>query len=170
MTDQELLELLRQKPEEALAALADRYASLAAAVAGRILPGRPQDIEEISADVLVTLWQSGERLRPETLRGFVITTARNLAVDRWRKLRRQAEVPLFDNDGEDSAFLAQSPLGSLLAEDIRRLDPPDGEIFLRHYLLLESAAEIGLRFGLTESAVRARLHRMRKRLQREVPR
>ncbi len=168
MTDQALLELLSSRPEEALAELAGRYAPLAAAIAGRVLPGRTQDIEEVAADVLVAVWRAGGSLRHETLRGFVASTARNLAIDRWRRLRRRAEVPLFDGDGADSAFLEQ-PLGGLLAEDIRRLDPPDGEIFLRHYLLLESAAEIGRRFGLTEAAVRARLHRMRKRLQREVP-
>ena len=168
MTDQALLDLLAHRPEEALAELSARYAPLAAAIAGRILPGRSQDVEEVAADVLVALWRAGSSLRLETLRGFDITTARNLAIDRWRLLRRRSEVPLFDDDREDSAFLEQVSLGRLLAEDIRRLSPPDGEIFLRHYLLLESAEEIGRRFGLTVPAVRSRLHRMRKRLQKEV--
>lgn len=78
-------------------------------------------------------------------------------------------MPLFDNDVEDSDFLEREVLGSVLAEQIRTLSPPDGEIFLRHYLLLETAAEIGARYGLTESAVRSRLHRARKLLQKEVP-
>ncbi len=63
--------------------------------------------DAVAADVLVKLWRAGPSLRAEALRGFVITTARNLAVDRWRQLRRRAEVPLFDVDGEDSAFLEQ---------------------------------------------------------------
>ena len=61
-------------------------------------------------------------------------------------------------------------LTSALADYIRTLSPPDGEMFLRHYLLLETAAEIGARYGLTESAVRSRLHRVRQTLQKEVPR
>lgn len=170
MTDRELLDQLHSHPEEAVAALGARYAPLAAAIARRVLPGRAQDVEEIAADVLVKLWQNGGTLRAETLRGFVITTARNLAVDRWRQLRRRAEVPLFDSDADDSAFLEREVLGNVLAVQIRAMSPPDGEIFLRHYLLLETAAEIGARFGLTESAVRSRLHRMRKDLREEVPR
>lgn len=79
-------------------------------------------------------------------------------------------MPLFDGDGEDTAFLEQEVLGGVLADYIRTLSPPDGEIFLRHYLLLETAAEIGQRYGLTEAAVRSRLHRIRKLLQEEVPR
>ncbi|WP_298021798.1 RNA polymerase sigma factor [uncultured Dysosmobacter sp.] len=169
MTDQELLTQLDHTPDAALTELTARYAPLAAAIAGRVLPGRQEDIEEIAADTLIKIWQAGDSLAAETLRGFVITTARNLAIDRWRVLRRRAEAPLFDNDAEDSAFLEQHVLGSLLAEYIRALSPPDGEIFLRHYLLLETAAEIGARYALTESAVRARLHRVRKLLQKEVP-
>ena len=170
MTDRELLAHLKKDPDSSLAELSARYAPLAAAIAGRLLPGRQADVEEVAADTLIRLWQTGDALDPDTLRGFVITTARNLAIDRWRVLRRRAEVPLFDKDGEDSAFLEQEVLGGVLADYIRTLSPPDGEIFLRHYLLLETAAEIGARYGLTESAVRARLHRVRRRLQEEVPR
>ena len=170
MTDHELLELLSQDPEKALTGLTARYAPLAAAIARRVLPGRQSDIEEVAADTLIKLWQVGEALSSDTLRGFVITTSRNLAIDRWRQLRRRAEVPLFDQDGADSDFLEREVLTSALADYIRTLSPPDGEIFLRHYLLLETAAEIGARYGLTEAAVRARLHRVRKTLQKEVPR
>ena len=169
MTDRELLALLSRDPEKALTDLTARYAPLAAAIAGRVLPGRRADIEEVAADTLIKLWQAGGTLSAETLRGFVITTARNLAIDRWRQLLRRAEVPLFDGDAEDSAFLEQEVLGGVLADFIRTLSPPDGEIFLRHYLLLETAAEIGARYGLTEAAVRARLHRIRKLLRKEVP-
>ena len=169
MTDRELLQKLHTDPNAALEALTARYAPLASAIAARLLPGRGADIEEVAADVIITLWKKRQELEAETLRGFVITTARNLAVDRWRVLRRREEVPLFDQDGADSDFLERTVLAGALAEYIRTLSPPDGEIFLRHYLLLETAGEIAGCYGLTESAVRARLHRIRKFLQKEVP-
>ena len=124
----------------------------------------------MAADTIIAIWKNGGKIDPETLRGFVITTARNLAIDRWRQLRRRSEVPIFDDDAEYSVFLEQEVLGSVLADYIRTLSPPDGELFLRHYLLLETAGEIALRYGFTESAVRSRLHRIRKLLQKEVPR
>ena len=170
MTDEHLLLMLETKPDHALQKLSERYSPLAMAVAGRVLPGRQLDLEEIAADVLIRIWQKRSELAPQTLRGFVITTARNLAIDRYRVLRRRNEVPLFDHDQEAAEFLETTVLTQVLAEQIRAMSPPDGEIFLRHHLLLETAAEIALRFGLTESAVRARLHRMRKQLRKEVPR
>ena len=163
------MQKLHTDPNAALEALTARYAPLASAIAARLLPGRGADIEEVAADVIITLWKKRRELEAETLRGFVITTARNLAVDRWRVLRRREEVPLFDQDGADSDFLERTVLAGALAEYIRTLSPPDGEIFLRHYLLLETAAEIAPRYGLTESAVRSRLHRIRLLLQKEVP-
>ena len=157
-------------PPKGGAALSARYSTLAAAIAGRLLPGRQADIEEVAADTLIAIWKNGDTLNPDTLRGFVITTARNLAIDRWRQLRRRDEVPLFDQDGADSDFLEREVLTSALADYIRTLSPPEGEMFRRHALRLETAAEIGARYGLTEAAVRARLHRVRQTLQREVPR
>ena len=168
MKDQELLAILHRRPDAALAELSARYSPLASSIARRVLPGRLADIEEVAADTLIRIWQNGDKLEAGTLRGFVITTARNLAIDRWRQLRRREEVPLFDGDAEDSRFLEEEIHGSMLAEWIKALSPPDGEIFLRHYLLLETAAEIGARYSLTEAAVRARLHRTRKILQKEV--
>ena len=170
MQDREILQLLERKPDRALLMLSQRYSALVMAVAGRILPGRQQDLEEIAADVLLRIWQNRGSLNPDTLRGFVITTARNLAIDRYRTLRRRNEVPLFDHDQETSDFLEDQVLTQVLAEQIAAMSPPDGEIFLRHHLLLETAEEIGQRFGLTEAAVRSRLHRMRKQLRKEVPR
>ena len=169
MTDRELIAKLQTDPNTALRELTGRYAPLASAIASRLLPGRSGDIEEVAADTIIAIWRAGRELNADTLRGFVITTARNLAIDRWRRLRRREEVPLFDQDGGDSDFLEDTVLGAVLADYIRTLSPPDGEIFLRHYLLLETAAEIGRRYGLTEAAVRARLHRIRKFLQEEVP-
>ena len=89
MTDRSLMAMIRQKPDAALAELSARYSPLAAGIARRVLPNRPADIEEVAADTLIRIWQKGDTLDAETLRGFVITTARNLAIDRWRQLRRR---------------------------------------------------------------------------------
>ena len=168
MNDARLLQMLREGKEEGPRALCAQYAPLAAAIARRVLSTRPEDVEEVAADTVLTVWQKRDALRADTLRGFVITTARNLAIDRWRQLWRRQEVPLFGCDQEDTAFLEAGLLGEELQKQILAVLPPDGEIFLRHYVLLESAKEIGAGFGLTESAVRARLHRTRNILRQEV--
>ena len=55
-----------------------------------------------------------------------------------------------------------------LVEQVLACSPPDGELFVRHYVLLETAQELAQRFQMTESAVRSRLHRVRQKLKQEV--
>ena len=168
MDDRVLLKLFRSEPDRAMELLCDRYAALAAAVARRILPDRPQEVEEITADVMVKVWQDARKLRPETLRGFILTAARNLAVDRWRALRRRGEVPLFDQEAEEEMPPDRQLMDRELVEQVLACSPPDGELFVRHYVLLETAQELAQRFQMTESAVRSRLHRVRQKLKQEV--
>lgn len=170
MEDRELLDLLRKDGDAGTQALCSAYAPLAAAIARRVLADRPEDVEEVVADTVFTIWRKRTSLRADTLRGFVIATARNLAIDRWRALRRRNEGPLPDWDGEDAACLEELILGEELQRRVLAVSPPDGELFLRHYVLLESAKELAERFGLTESAVRSRLHRTREKLRQEVAR
>ena len=78
MTDRELIAKLQTDPNTALRELTGRYVPLASAIASRLLPGRSGDIEEVAADTIIAIWRAGRELNADTLRGFVITTARNL--------------------------------------------------------------------------------------------
>lgn len=168
MTDQELLRLLLEKEEEGARALCAQYGALAAAVARRILRERHEDVEEVAADAMILVWKKRNDLKADTLRGFLIAAAQHLAVDRWRQLRRRNEVPLLEGDQDETVDMEAGLLNEELQKQILAVSPPDGEIFLRHHLLRESAQEIARRFDMTESAVRSRLHRTRMLLKREV--
>lgn len=168
MEDARLIRLLQERPGEGIDALANQYGGLILTVVRRVLGRYPQDAEEVAADVLVRAWRSAGALREKTLRGFLIVTARNLAIDRWRQLTRRRELPLAEGDrAQEEAFWeafeadegARALAGALLA-----LPPPEGELFLRYHLLMETAAQIGARYGLSEGAVRARLRRTREKL------
>ncbi len=168
MEDVKLIRLLQERPGEGLDALAKRYGGLIFTVVRRVLERYPQDAEEVAADVLVRAWRSAGALRAETLRGFLIVTARNLAIDRWRQLTRRRELPLAEDDRvQEEAFwetLESDEGARALAGALLALPPPEGEIFLRYHLLMETAAQIGERYGLSEGAVRARLRRTREKL------
>ena len=170
--EKEIIRLLREEPGRGIELLAEQYGGLILTVVRRVLPGRPQDAEEVAADVLVRVWRSAGGLREETLRGFLIVTARNLALDRWRQLARRRELPLLEGDRvQEIAFweaLEADDAAQQLTETLLALPPPEGELFLRYYLLLETAAEIGARYKLSEGAVRARLRRTREKLARQM--
>ena len=88
-TDQELLSALRTGKPQGLEAAIGQYSAYVAAVIDYQLGdlGTKADVEELSADVFYTLWQWRNRLKTDHLRGWLGTTARNIARDFLRKKR-----------------------------------------------------------------------------------
>lgn len=54
---------LRRGDPRGLEELMSRYTPYVAAVAARVLPGRPQDWEELTADVFLSAWEHRKALR-----------------------------------------------------------------------------------------------------------
>lgn len=168
---EELLTLIRQDPQTGLAELLERYGGQLHALVRRILPDE-RDAEECLADVLVLCWRKAEELQTAryNLKAWLIVTARNKAIDRYRRIRRTAEAPLpedFELLAQELAEPNQSEAEALIAELVEALPPPDREIFLRRYYALQPSREIALALGLEEHNVNVRLSRGRAKLKQQ---
>lgn len=166
-----LLRRIRQDPQEGVAQLLSCYGGMLQALVRRILPD-DRDAEECLADVLVQCWRQAEGLLAGQyrLKAWLIVTARNKAIDRYRQLRRAAADPL----PEDFELLAQqcdsataSEAEELIAELVEQMEAPDRDIFIRRYYGLQSSKEIGLALGMEEHTVNVRLSRGRARLKQQ---
>lgn len=170
MTDTEWISLNRADPQEGLRALLLRHHAVAAALARRILPKRPQDAEEVLQDAFLYIWQNAERFNPSrgTLQAFVICAVRSRALNRLRMLRRNVANSLDalslsdDFDLEDAFFRRES--ADMVQAAVAQQTEPDKTILLRRYWLLESVKEIARHMGLTEKQVESRLYRAKIRL------
>lgn len=170
--DAALLALLQSNPQAGLARLLDAYGGLIHGVVRRILPRNPEDAEECVADVLVAAWQSASRLAGEPdrpLQGWLALTARHIAIDRYRRLRRRPGTdPLDETLAADWLLEPRTSEGEdCIAELVAALPAPDHEIFLRRYYLLEPSRTIAAALGMSEHTVNVRLSRGRARLRRQ---
>ena len=112
------------------------YAPYVCGVAARILPGRPEEWEELAGDVFLAAWNNRKKLRPGQVKGWLSTVARNRAFNRRRGHRE--DLPL-----EEDILLLQSDLPqseaeyrelrSTLSLALGSLDQQDRELFVRHY-------------------------------------
>ena len=168
--DQQLLLLLCNDPEAGLTALLDTYGAMINAVVRRVLYKTPQDTEECVADTLVAAWRNAASLQQKNgpLKGWLCVTARNLAINRWHALKRRDADAL--NEETASDWLLEPHTSD--AEDaiealVSALPPPDKEIFIRRYYLLESSREIGKAIGMEEHTVNVRLSRGRAKLKQQ---
>lgn len=172
--DCELLMRLKAREPEALEAAIHRYARYTAAVVKRVLGefGGPQDVEELSSDAFVALWENAESLREDSsLKNWLAVVARNRALKHLGKFR--LEEPL----EEDFLDVEDNPLAGEVerreeARQVRAavysLPGEDRDIFLRHYFWRQSVSQIAVETGRNENTVKSRLKRGREKLRQKL--
>jgi len=92
-----LADRIRAGDRDALGELYDRYASLAIALAVRVVTDR-FTAEDVVHDAFVAVWQHIDRFDQSrgSLRGWLLTVVRNRAIDRVRGARPMMEVGAAD--------------------------------------------------------------------------
>lgn len=169
MRDTRLAARLRAGERGALDRIIELYTPYISVIVHRILsPSLPrEDIEEVVADIFITLWQNADKVNGDTLRGYLAAIARSRAVNRLR----QAKPPCDSlSDSEPSALpqpeaqALENERAALLRNVVARLGPQDRDIFLRYYYERQSIQTIADALHLSPSAVKSRLLRGRKKL------
>ena len=173
MTEAKALAQLQSGDQRALEWFIERYSKYVGAVVSSVLQGSmsQSDVEEVAADVFVTLWKSAATLVPLNLKGYLSRVARSLAL---RKLReRTQELPLEEDIlvfEEDSLIdrLDREARDRLVREAVLSLPQPDREIFLRFYYYCQSVAVIAEKMRMNPSTVKTRLRRGREKLRQQL--
>ena len=169
MNEAKALALLKKGNEEALEWFIDKYSAYVGTVASNILQGSMshEDVEEVTSDVFVTLWQSAEKLYPLNLKGYLSRVARSLSMQKLRD--KASELPLDDDIlilDDDSEFdrLAQEDQDEMVRKAVYAMPQPDKEIFLRFYYYCQSVSLIADQMQMNPSTVKTKLKRGRERL------
>jgi len=109
---------------------------------------------------------------------WLVRIAVNLAIDRIRSRRRLAEASLSDEEGgsEDLLSAARSPeselgdreVAALLEEALAELPEIYRAVFVLREVEGMSTEEVGDALGISETAVKVRLHRAKNRLKKRL--
>lgn len=172
MQEEIFIRQLKQQNENALREIIRTYSAYISTIIRNV--GRSSfsesDVEELAADVFVTLWQTADKLQNGRLRPYLAVLARNQAVDRLRRLH--FTVPIDEITLTSGDDIAEETEQKLLSETVRAvigsMDAADREILLRFYFCCERIPQIAESMQLTESAAKTRLFRARKKLLAEL--
>jgi RNA polymerase sigma-70 factor (ECF subfamily) len=153
--DADLLALIVQREQPALAALYDRYGTRVFALALRLLGDR-QAAEEVTQDVFLRIWQRADTFHPgaSSVLAWLLAITRNRSIDELRSRRtiaRRQETSELPSTPADAADEPQRRVESrLLADDVRRVlvDLPPRQ---------RRAVELAVFGGLTHSEIAAAL-------------
>ena len=168
MEEKQLLRSLRAKDPLALEEAIHRYSAYVyAAISGR---GGGQlsheDVEELSSDVFLALWQRSDCIRTQSLKSWLGAVARNRTVVflRLHKLLLPLDELTVSVPDDLWKRLDEAERTALVRSAISQLDPTDREIFFRRYDLCQNAAQIASAMHIPSGTVRSRLSRGRQPL------
>ena len=173
--DEKLLASLQAQDPKGLEEAIRRYSPYVAGVIRRVLGqlGTREDLEELSSDVFVALWKSAGTLRENSnLKLWLGVVARNRALKHLRSLR--LELPLDDGllpadlQQEPSRFWERQEEARQVRQAVLSMEPPDQDIFLRHYFWRQSVDRIAGELNMNPSTVKSRLKRGREKLRNKL--
>ena len=136
------------------------------------LAGNSADAEDITSETFVRAWRNFDSARTETLKAYLFTIARSIYLESLRKNRIHATL---DESRPDAAPPAQKRLEDqsdldLVSHILQSLPELDRSAFVMRIQSALPYAEIARVLQLTESAVKVKVHRARKKLFAEFSR
>ena len=173
-TDEELMQAIIGREQEALDRLYARYRPLINKIVMEILPNEA-DAEEALQDVFMEIWNRAANydVRKGKPLGWIICMARRRAIDHYRKIRRRAEAnEKLRLSGEDDSGVAVNGLAATAvhedhagASDLRRfltdiigsLPEEQGRVIHLSYFKEMSQREIAARTGIPLGTIKTRL-------------
>ncbi|MDT4897297.1 MAG: hypothetical protein QOH25_2374 [Acidobacteriota bacterium] len=176
MTDERLLERASRGDEAAFLTLYERHRDPVFRFAYRML-GSTELAEDVAHDCFLSLLKAPERFDPNrgaSLRTYLFTAARNLAISHFR--RDSGRDALEDLAEEPPIAEKHGPLRQLLDEElsqeirraIEELPPLQREAIILYEYEELSLAEIAMVVNADVGTVKARIHRARQRLKKQL--
>ncbi len=177
MKDEAIVNLLYEKNDIGLLKLSEKYERLLIHIAGTILGGRWEDIEECVNDTYMKLWKHIERYDMEkaSLKTYLKVIVRNTAINKLRDLSRREGMEYNDDFSDIAQYYVDQSQNvenqifrkediNLLNEIIKELDKKDRELVLRRYYYLQSSKDIAKAMKMSVTAIDSRLSRLRSKM------
>lgn len=126
-----------------------------------------EDIEEMTANTFLALWEERHQIHGERLRGWLAVVARRQAMAYYRKTRAEVmEEEAFSHidDKEAEQEYRRIELRMVLDEALRALGEEERNSIIDYYFKGEDVETIAEKSGIRPAAVRKRLERGRKKL------
>jgi RNA polymerase sigma-70 factor (ECF subfamily) len=141
----------------------DEHADALYAHALRLVHGDRQRAEDLVQETLLRAWRHPEALDPErgSVRAWLFTTARNLAIDAWRRSSARADEVITDELPEPPQAIDEADRAVeawTVAEALGRLSAPHREVLVECFYQGRSVNEVATRLGVPPGTIKSRTH------------
>jgi RNA polymerase sigma-70 factor (ECF subfamily) len=154
---------LPEDDAELLRALQEEHGGALYSHALRLSNGDRQRAEDLVQETLLRAWRHPESLDPDrgSVRAWLFTTARHLAIDAWRRRNARLgevvtdEVPEPPPEADEADRAVES---WTVAEALARLSAAHREVLYECFYQGRSVAEAAARLGVPAGTVKSRTH------------
>jgi RNA polymerase sigma factor (sigma-70 family) len=130
------------------------------------LAGDSSEAEDITSETFIRAWVHNSTIRTETLKAYLFAIARNLYLEGWRKRKRQvALTDVYPDPAPEPDKVVESRLELQgVRRVLRTLPEIDRTAFVLRIQHELPYAEIARILGLSLTASKVKVHRVRKKL------
>lgn len=178
MTDHELLELLRDNPNQGIHMLIKLYGGSVSTICRNFLYDCLEaDVEEAIADTFTNFWKKSKTFELNnkfTLKSYIYAIARNTSRDKRRKLKKEdiysiEELSLELPDGFSvERQIEQKELEAILHTCLKNMKEPDKSVFLYRYFYGFKIRDIAAILNLSEKKVENILYYGKNKLRKDL--
>lgn len=172
MNDKGIIRLFFERSEKAITELLNKYGRLSRSLARGMLLSE-EDCEECINTACMRVWSAIPPKIPENLGGYFCRIVRNIAISEYHRSKKRAEneteTELYEiiPDTRTVELLYESErISELINEFLKKQNKKNRRIFVSRYYLSLSLSAIGGSLGMSESAVKSRLYRIRCELKK----
>lgn len=132
-----------------------------------------EDIEEITSDVFLTVWNNRQKLDIEkALSPYIAGITKNLIKKKYRSSKtfeniEDYEGKLIGIEGID-LYSEEDEQNEVIIKELKKLKEEDKKIFMMFYYEYKKIKEISNILDISESKVKMKLHRIRKKLRQNL--
>lgn len=131
-----------------------------------------EDEEEMIADVFLILWKNKDRLdRKAVFSPYIAGITKRLIYRKYRELSKMMEFSQYENEMIShfnvDEIVEQKEMNDCITKNLKALGNTEYEIFKKFYYEGKKVKQIAKEMNLSNSNVKTKLHRTRKRI-REI--
>ena len=132
-----------------------------------------EDAEEVVLDVFLALWKNTERLDiNQSMTAYIGGITKNLIKYKFRGLKisdniedYQEKISDFENVEE---IIIENQRQKIILEELNKFKKEDKAVFIEYYYENSSIKDIGEKLKMSESKVKSKLFRVRKKLSKSL--
>lgn len=130
-----------------------------------------EDIEEIILDVFIAVWKNKEKLKGHLpIKPYLVGITKNTVMNKCKNVKITYNLDDYENSVEDfvdmQVLLEQKEKNTLIRNALELMPPIDKNVFILFYYNSKSIHEIAKQFNLSETNIKTKLHRIRKKMKK----